>query len=82
MNWSQLPVDETHYRQLPYLSVVECGPCRFAIWRELKREVATEIAGILEDILLERGLVDEILMNNSSVFWSETLKQLRKWNVS
>ena len=74
MNWWRLAVDVTHYRQLPYLSVVDCGPGRFAICRELKREDATEVAGILEDILLVRGPVDKILMDNSTVFQSETLK--------
>ena len=34
-----------------------------------------EIAGILEVILLERGSV-KILMDNSTIFRSETLKQL------
>ena len=41
MNWRRLAVDVTHYRQLPYLSVVNCEPDWFAIWRELRREDAT-----------------------------------------
>ena len=83
MNCRRLAIDVTYYRQLPYLSVVDCGPSWFAIWRELRREDAMEFAGILEDILLERGPVVEILMGNSTVLRSETLKQLlTKWNVS
>ena len=29
--WSRLAVDVTHYRGIPYLSMVDCGPGRFAI---------------------------------------------------
>ena len=82
-NWKRLAVDVTHYRQLPYLSILDCGPGWFAIWRELRREDATEVAGILEDILLEREPVDEILIKNSTFFQPETLKQLlTKLNLS
>ena len=33
--WTRLAIDVTHYRQLPYLSMVDCGPGRFAIWKRL-----------------------------------------------
>ena len=31
--WTGLAVDVTHYMNIPYLSVVDCGPERFVIWR-------------------------------------------------
>ena len=37
-NWKRITIDVTHYRQVPYLSIVDFGPGRFAIWRELKRD--------------------------------------------
>ena len=39
-SWKRLSVDVTHYRGIPYLTMVDCGPGRFVIWRELKRETA------------------------------------------
>ena len=33
--WRRLAIDVTHYRQLLYLTLVDCGPGRFAIWREI-----------------------------------------------
>ena len=81
-NWKRLAIDVTHYRQLPYLSIVDCGPSRIAIWRELRRETAEEIATALESIFFERGPVDEVLMDNSTAFRSELLERmLDKWNV-
>ncbi|XP_068240133.1 uncharacterized protein [Palaemon carinicauda] len=59
-NWQRLAIDVTHYRQVPYLPVVDCGPGRFAIWRQLKREDAQEISAELNSIFLERGPFDEL----------------------
>ena len=81
-DWKRLAVDVTHYRHGMYLSVVDCGPGRVAIWRELRAEKADEIAGMLNQIFLERGPVDEVLMDNGAVFRSRVLKDVcDKWNV-
>ncbi|KAK3882626.1 hypothetical protein Pcinc_012994 [Petrolisthes cinctipes] len=81
-NWRRLAVDMTHYRHLPYLSMVDCGPGRLAIWRELRGESAVEIAKVLHSVFLERGPVDEVLMDNGAAFHSETLKRMfDKWNI-
>lgn len=83
VSWSRLAVDVTHYRQIPYLSMVDCGPSRFAIWRQLKREDAGEISRVLEEIFLERGPVQELLMDNGTAFRSEILiRLLERWGVN
>ena len=46
-NWRRLALDVTHYRQGLYLSMIDCGPGRVAIWRELRTETAVEIGSIL-----------------------------------
>ena len=45
-NWSRMALDVTHYRQIPYLSMIDCGPSHFAIRRTLKGETAEEIVNI------------------------------------
>ena len=81
-NWRRLAVDVTHYRNIAYLSMVDCGPGRFAIWRQLKREDAQCITAELENIFMERGPVDELLMDNSTAFRSQYLRDmLQCWNV-
>ena len=81
-NWKRLAIDVTHYRQIPYLSMVDCGPGRFAVWRELRRETAECIASELEEVFLERGPVEEVLMDNATAFRSETLRELfDRWKI-
>ena len=82
-NWKRLAIDVTHYQNVPYLSMVDCGPGRFAIWRKMTREDAPQISAELESVFLERGPVDELLMDNSTAFRSEHMRNmLSRWNVS
>lgn len=41
-NWTSLALDVIHYSRL-YLSMIDCGPGRRAIWREIRTETATVI---------------------------------------
>lgn len=82
-SWRRIAIDITHYRQIAYMSVVDCGPGRFAIWRELRNEGAEFVAGVLNEIFLERGAVEEVLMDNATIFHSQVFKDLLdRWKVS
>lgn len=81
-NWRRLAIDVTHYRQMSYLSVVDCGPGRFAVWKELRKESADCVVALLNEIFFERGPAEEILVDNATVFRSETMKEfLEGWKV-
>lgn len=81
-NWERLALDVTHYRGVPYLTMIDCGPGRFAIWRRLKNEQADQIISELAQVFYERGPVEQVLMDNGSSFRSETFSQfLQQWNV-
>ena len=56
-NWTRLAIDITHYRWGAYLSMIDCGPGRLVIWRELHAESASAVAEDLEKVMLERGPV-------------------------
>ena len=80
--WERLAIDVTHYRGVPYLSMVDCGPGRFAIWRRLKGETGAEICQNLDNVFYERGPVKEVLMDNARAFHSAEMKNLLvKWGV-
>ena len=80
--WDRLPIDVTDYAGRPYLSMVDCGPGRFVVWRELKGETATEICHELDKLFYERGPVDELLTDNVLPFRSQEMLQLmEKWGV-
>ena len=49
-NWERLAIDVTHYRNEVYLSMVDCGPGRSAIWKQIRRETAKVISTVLEEV--------------------------------
>ena len=81
-DWSRLAVDTTHFGNRCYMTVVDCGPSRFAIWRKVRSENAEDITAVLEELFRERGPVAEVLCDNSAAFRSHKLATLcRQWNV-
>ena len=81
-DWTRASVDVVHYKNIPYLSMVDCGPGRFAIWRKMKGESSAEICKEVENIFYERGPLREMLLDNAPAFRSTEVKQLmQKWNV-
>ena len=81
-NWSRLAIDVTHYQGKNYLTLVDCGPSRFSIWRQIPSESAAEIVRVLEELFRERGPVSELLMDNGTAFRSSALADLcQRWNV-
>jgi len=81
-NWLRLSVDITHVDGTLWLSVVDSGPSRFAVWRHLKTESAVAVSKALDDIFCERGPPVELLMDNGAAFRSAEMRQLLdRWGV-
>ena len=45
-DWQRVTVDVTHYGLQKYLTMVDCGPSRFAIWRIIRSESETEVVSV------------------------------------
>jgi len=81
--WERLAIDITHYRGVPFLTMVDCGPGRFVIWRRLRGETAQHVIDELRQVFHERGPVGEVLLDNATAFRSEQFVGfLRDWNVN
>jgi transposase InsO family protein len=81
-NWKRLAVDVTHFNKEKYLTLVDCGPSRFALWRRIASEDATLVAAELQQVFRERGPPDELLLDNSATFRSGEMEKLcSRWNV-
>ena len=81
-NWKRLALDVTHFGQKQYFTVVDSGPSRFAVWRQVKSENASEICDNLEEMFRERGPPDQLLLDNGPAFRSSRFKELcDKWKV-
>ena len=80
--WERVAIDVTHYGQKLFLSMIDCGPSRFAIWRELPRENTVNIISELEAVFCERGPPREVLLDNSTVFRGKVFGEfLNSWGV-
>ena len=81
-NWARLAIDITHFNGKCYLTLVDCGPSRFVIWRRMGCEDAERICMELQQIFRERGPPKEVLMDNGRAFRSQRLKALLdRWSV-
>ena len=65
----------THVNGSNYLTIIDCGPTRFAVWRYLQRQDADTVIQQLELVFVERGAPVELLTDNDSPFRSGAFKQ-------
>ena len=80
--WSRLAADVTHVNGQAFLTIIDCGPSRFTIWRRLKSESASEIAVLFEQVFCEWGPPEELLLDNGAAFTSEHMRELcAQWGV-
>ena len=80
--WRRLAIDVTHVDNDRFLSIIDCGPSRFGIWRRLSSEDAGTVSRSSEEVFQERGPPREILLDNATAFRSQTLTDLcEKWGV-
>ena len=75
-------MDVTHLGGRHYLTLIDCGPSRFAIWRPLSCQDAASIVWQLETVFCERGAPVELLTDNATTFSGETFSRFAEcWGV-
>ena len=80
--WARVACDVTHHEGKNYLTMIDCGPSRFAIWKMIEDESISQVGKCFEEIFRERGPPDELLLDNSKTFRSQYLSNLcKKWKV-
>jgi transposase InsO family protein len=81
-NWWRVSVDVTHYQGCLYLTMVDSGPSRFALWRRLPDERAVSVVRVLTEVFRERGPPWQLLLDNSATFHSaEVTSACKDWGV-
>jgi len=55
--WKRIAIDVSKFEESKYLTIIYCGPSRFAIWRNISDEGASEIIKNLRNIFYKRGVV-------------------------
>lgn len=80
--WSRLAMDITHVNGQHYLTLIDCGPSRFSLWKRLKEQSSGAVVAALESVFFERGAPVEILTDNDPAFrGAEVAALLKKWGV-
>ena len=81
-HWWHLAVDIVHVHSNVYLSVIDCGPSRFMVWRKLADESASSVVAQLRGIFREHGPPAEMLSDNGPCFRAAVTRELLgRWGV-
>ena len=81
--WNRLALDVTHHRKRHYLTITDCGPSRFSIWKQLRRLDSNAVIEHLEEVFFERGAPLELLLDNGTAFRSREFALFAaRWNVN
>ena len=73
-------MDVTHVNGCHYLTLIDCGPTRFAVWRRLQRQDTDSVIKQLELVFFERGAPVELLTDNDPAFRSCAFTQFaERW---
>lgn len=64
-------MDVTHYGGKSYMTLIDCGPSRFSLWRPLKLQTSASIIQQLEAVFFEQGAPEELLTDNDTAFRSK-----------
>ena len=81
--WDRLACDVTHVGQEKFVTIVDCGPSRFAVWQRVNHEDDTEVAACLRKVFEWYSAPKELLMDNGRAFRSKKVEELcNKWAVN
>ena len=78
--WHRVGMDVTHGNGCHYLTLIDCEPTRFAVWRRLQRQDTDSVIRQLELVFFERGAPEELLTDNDPAFRSGAFTQFpERW---
>ena len=78
--WHRVGMDVTHVNGGHYLTLIDCGPTRFAVWRRMQRQDTESVIQQLESVFFERGAQVELLTDNDPAFRSGAFMQFaERW---
>ena len=62
--WKRLAMDVTHTSEGKYMTLVDCGPGRFSVWRRIASECDGDLCAALKAVFNEFGPPQELLLDN------------------
>ena len=81
-NWQRLRMDITHYSTCHFLTLTDCSPSHFSIWKQLTKQDLASIIRQLEAVFFKRGPPHEILMDNDTSYCSKEFQAFAyEWEI-
>lgn len=81
--WKRIAIDVTHYAEKKYLSIIDCGPSRFTIWRAVRDESVETLTKELDEVFSVVGPPDEVILDNYPSFTCDAFVRFQKrWNIN
>ena len=81
--WGRIAADVTHLRDDKFLTIIDCGPSRYTVWKRVRHEDAKEIAEGLEEAFRILGPPKEAIFDNGLAFRSGAVRSAcDKWGVA
>lgn len=81
--WSRVAIDVTHYAGEKFLTIIDSGPSRYAIWRKIANESSDLICEELSKVFISFGPPKELVLDNYLSFHSQMLKNLcDQWRIT
>ena len=81
--WDRISMDICHVRNQHYLTLIDCGPSRYSIWRRIHHQGTASVIEQLGAVFFERGAPKELLTDNAASFRSVTFCEFAgRWGVT
>ena len=81
--WDRIAADVTHVGADKFLTVIDCGPSRYTVWKKIRHEDAATVAEGLEEVFRILGPPTEAIFDNGLAFRSSMVRlTCDKWKVN
>ena len=81
--WGRLGMDICLVKNQHYLTLIDCSPSRYAIWRKIRYQDSASVIEQLESVFFERGAPKELLTDNPASFRSSVFGEFAsRWGMS
>ena len=82
-NWQRVGMEITHYGAHHFLTLTDCGPLHFSIWRQLAKQDSASVIWQLETVFFECGPPHKLPTNNDMAFCSREFRAFANdWGIN
>lgn len=66
-----------------YLTLIDCSPTRYALWRKFRRQDTNIVLGQLESLFFEQGVLKQLLIDKGTSLRSSVFREFAiRWGMA